>query len=158
MDLTPSQLSSLNEMGIPVWVLRSENIESKNNKESEQAFRSDCLVLIEADRNAQQAHRLLQAMLFSIGLSPEQFSVISSDQLAELQASTAQQKVLLVLGESFAQSLWGKTVVRGKSHQTSDTPISTVISFDLDELLSSPEKKALVWQDLLLVKQLLNAI
>jgi uracil-DNA glycosylase len=48
-------------------------------------------------------------------------------------------------------------VVRGQCHQTVDAPIPIIVSFSLDELLSSPENKALVWQDLLLAKQLLNA-
>jgi DNA polymerase III psi subunit len=149
MDLTPSQISSLDEMGIPVWELRSEQADRET---SEQLLPCDCLVMVESLNNDKKTQHLLQAMLFSIGLSPDQFTIINSDQL---QNSATPQKLLLVLGESFAQSLWGKSVVRGQNHQTLDVAISTVVSFSLDELLASPENKALVWQDLQLAKQAL---
>ena len=157
MDLTPGQLSSLSEMGIPVWELRTEKSELETLEPSEQVLNSNFLVLIEPDSHTEQSHRLLQAMLFSIGLSPDQFVIINSDQLPQLQNTSTRQKVLLVLGEGFAQSLWGKSVGRGQSHQTVDGSISTLVSFSLDEVLASPENKAFVWQDLQLAKQVLNA-
>jgi DNA polymerase III psi subunit len=157
MDLTPSQLSSLNEMGIPVWALRTANPENDTSETNQQALLTDCLVLIETHSDDQQVYRLLTAMLFSIGLHSEQFTIINSKQLSQLQSSITQQKLLLVLGEEFAQSLWGSSIVRGKSHQTLDADILTVVSYSLEELLASPDNKASVWQDLLLAKQILDA-
>ncbi len=157
MDLTSGQLSSLNEMAIPVWALRTENIEQQTSDTNEQLLHSDCFILLESYSDNQQAQRLLQAMLFSIGLQPDQYVIISSDQLPQLQSLPAmQQKLLLVLGESFAQSLWGKSVMRGQIHKMLDTSIATMVSFSLDELLAAPENKALAWQDLQLVRHLLN--
>lgn len=156
MDLTPGQLSSLSEMGIPVWALRNEGgTVSEDLAPSEQILDAHCFVLIEPDSHNEQLQRLLQALLFSIGLTPDQFVMINSEQLAQLQNNAKQQKVLLVFGESLALSLWGQSVVRGQVHQIINIPI--IVSFGLNELLSSPDDKALVWQDLLLAKQLLNA-
>lgn len=157
MDLTPRQLSSLSEMGIPVWALRSgSGAVSEDLAPNEQILDVDCFVLIEPDSHNDQRHRLLQAILFSIGLTPDQFVMINSEQLAQLQNTSTEQKVLLVFGESLAQSLWGKSVARGQVvHQIVNVPI--IVSFSLNELLLSPDNKALVWQDLLLAKQFLNA-
>jgi len=157
MNLTPSQLSSLNEMEIPVWALRSEKEESENAAVSKSSSLSDCVVLLEMQSDAQQAQRLIKAILFSISLNSDQFTIINSDQVSELQNMSNPAKLLLVFGEKFAQSLWGKSVIRGQSHQTLDAPTTTVVSFSLGELLKSPELKALVWQDLLLAQKILNA-
>ncbi|MFW5425897.1 MAG: DNA polymerase III subunit psi [Methylophagaceae bacterium] len=158
MELTPSQLSSLNEMGIPVWELRTDNTEQVSNEPVALILQAECLVLLESHSNEQQVQHLLQAMLFAIGLNADQFSIISSDQLPQLQDSSVPQKLLLVFGESFAQSLWGRSAVRGTQHKMLDTQVPTIVSFSLDELLVSPENKILAWQDLQLAKQILNAV
>lgn len=158
MDLTPSQLFSLDEMGIPVWGLRSESSSETVAEFTEQSLQGECLVIVESHNNDQQTQRLLHAMLFSIGLRDKQYTVISSDQLAQIQHGSVQQKRLLVLGEELAQSLWGKSVIRGKSHQALGNSISAVVSFSLEQLLTSPEDKALAWRDLQLLKNILNAV
>jgi hypothetical protein len=68
MELTSSQLSSLNEMGIPVWALRGEDIEYSSDA-NQYVASCDCLVLIDADKDNQKISRLLQAMLHAIGLN-----------------------------------------------------------------------------------------
>ena len=156
MELTPSQIFSLNEMGIPVWALRSEDSEYSSDA-NQYVASCDCLVLIEADKQNQKISRLLRAMLFSIGLSVEHYEIINTEQLSQLQNATDQQRLLLVFGEQFAQSLWGSSVVRGTSHTTVNPQISTVLSLSLDELITSPQNKVLAWQDLQLAKQILNA-
>ena len=159
MDLTPSQLSSLNEMGIPVWALRSEESQQDIEPSIEiSSFGCECLILVESHSNDQQVQRLLQALLFSIGLTTNKYTTISAAQLPQLQKLADQPSLLLVLGERFAQSLWGASVVRGKPHEPLNVQLATVVSFSLDEMLISPEKKALVWQDLQLAKQILDAI
>lgn len=158
MNLTPSQLSSLDEMGVPVWVLRSEPSPETVAEFTEQSLQGECLVIVESHNNNQQTQLLLHAMLFSIGLRAGQYTVISSDQLAQIQHESIQQKLLLVLGEELAQSLWGKSVIRGKSHQTFGNSVSAVVSFSLEQLLTSPTDKALAWRDLQLLKNTLNAV
>jgi uracil-DNA glycosylase len=74
-----------------------------------------------------------------------------------LQNSSDQQRLLLVFGEKLAQSLWGSSVIRGTLHKTVNSQISTVVSLSLDELIASPQNKALAWQDLQLAKQILDA-
>ena len=159
MDLTPSQLSSLNEMGIPVWELRTEQFEEKQagvTQLVEPLLSCSCVVMVESWTNDEQAQRLLKAIMFAIGLSAEQFTVITPDQLEQLQEPTSKHKLLLVLGERFAQSLWGKSVTRGSPHNMLTSQISTVVSMSIDEILASPENKYLAWQDLLLAKKSLN--
>ncbi len=157
MNLTPSQLSSLNEMEIPVWALRSNTTEVETVDSNTQLELRDCIVLVDSNSNDQQEQRLLVAMLHSINVKTEQFTVLNPEQLPQLQTIDQHPTLLLVLGESLAQSLWGKSVIRGQQHQTLQESISTVVSFRLDEILASPAHKALAWDDLLLAKRVLNA-
>ena len=157
MNLTPSQLSSLNEMGIPVWALHSNTAEAEPLEPTTQLELRDCLVLVDSNSNNQQEQRLLAAMLHSIGVPKHQFTTLNPEQLPQLQTHHQQPTLLLVLGESIAQSLWGKSMIRGQEHLTLEASIPTVVSYSLDEILASPEYKARVWGDLLLAKQVLNA-
>jgi len=164
LDLTPRQLSSLSEMGIPVWEFRSNEPEQPTPvvekivqvEPSEQLLNCDWIVLIDGQNCSEQRRQLLHAMLFAIGIEQHQVAIIDSDQLAQLQNVPPQRKVLIVLGELLAQSLLGDTVSRDAVHQTLNSQISTVVSFSLAELLASPENKALAWQDLQLAKQALS--
>lgn len=158
MDLTPSQLSSLDEMEIPVWELHSKHSSAATAELTDQALQGDCLVMLDSHSNDQQAQALLQAMLFSIGLNVGQYTVINSKQLDQIPDGSVQQKLLLVLGEELAQELWGKSVTRGKKHQALSVNISTVVSVSLEKLLASPNAKALAWHDLQLAKKTLDAI
>jgi len=163
MDLTPGQLSSLKEMGIPVWEFRTAEAEQTDSvveqlvstEPSEQLLNCDWVVLIDAQAYSEQARQLLHAMLYAIGVEHNQVAIIDSEQLASLQNLPSQNKVLFVLGEQLAQSLLSDTVSRGAIHQAFNTQITTVVSFSLDELLASPVNKALAWQDLQLAKQAL---
>lgn len=157
MDLTPRQLSSLDEMGIPVWALRSENSNEDTVALGEKLLPCECVILLESVNPDQKSQQLLQAMLFSIGLNLQQCVVINADQLSQLQDSASQQKLLLILGQEFAHSLWGKSAKRGECIQLFEKALQAVVSFSLDELLNSPENKALAWQDLLLAKQIIDA-
>ncbi|NOQ82029.1 MAG: hypothetical protein GQ548_05850 [Methylophaga sp.] len=163
MELTPRQLSSLKEMGIPVWEFRSTEAEQAvfvdkqlaSTEPSEKLLNCDWVVLIDGQNYSEQAQRLLHAMLFAIGIEQNQVVIIDSEQLTQLQNMPRQRKVLIVLSEVIAKSLLGESVIRGSVHQTLNSQISTVVSFGLDELLENPENKALAWQDLQLAKQAL---
>ncbi|NQZ54608.1 MAG: DNA polymerase III subunit psi [Piscirickettsiaceae bacterium] len=163
MELNLGQLSTLNEMGIPVWELRSNaavelsavNDELSPIELSEQQLMCDCWVMIESQLESQQAERLLHAMLNTIGITQEKITIVNPAQIPQLQSLPSQNKVLLVLGDSLAQSTFGDTVIRGKAHTILDSELTTIVSFALDDLLALPENKALAWQDLQLVKQYL---
>jgi len=161
MELTPGQLSSLNEMGIPVWEFRSTIAEGTTavvdevtgQQPSEQLLNCDWVVMIDDQNYGEQAQRLLHAMLLSIGIEEQQLAIIDAKQLTQLQNIPTQRKVLIVLGCDIAKELLGESVVRGLVHKTLDSHISTVVSFALDDLLENPQNKADAWQDLQLAKQ-----
>ena len=163
MELTPGQLSSLNEMGIPVWEFRSNKTEETAelvgeaiaHQPSEQLLNCDWVVMIDEQNYDEQAQSLLHAMLLSIGIEEQQLAVIGAKQLTQLQNVSAQQKVLIVLGHDIAKEQLGESVIRGAIHKTLDSQISTVVSFALDDLLENPQNKADAWQDLQLAKQAL---
>jgi len=161
MELTPGQLSSLNEMGIPVWEFRSNKAEETtavvdeiiSQQPSEKLLNCDWVVMIDDQNYGEQAQRLLHAMLLSIGIEEQQLVIIDAKQLTQLKNVSAQQKVLIVLGNDMAKEQLGESVVRGSVHKTLDSQISTVVSFALDDLLENPQNKADAWQDLQLAKQ-----
>ncbi len=156
MELNPGQLSTRNEMGIPVWELRTANTEptisSVDAEPDEQLLQCHCMVMVESQTTNEQAQRLLHAMLSAIGITAQQIAIVTPEQLAQLHNLPSQNNVLLVLGTALAQSLFDDGVIRGQIHQTLRSQLTTVISFSLEDLLNSPENKALVWQDLQLVK------
>lgn len=163
MDLTPRQLSSLKDMGIPVWEVRSTEPEQTipvaeqrvSAEPSEQLLNCDWVVLIDAQTYTKQAGQLLHAMLYAIGIEQNQVAIIDSEQLSQLQKVSSQSKILFVLGEHLAQPLQKDTLSRGSVYHVLNSQITTVISFSLDELLANPANKALAWQDLKLAKQTL---
>lgn len=167
MDLTPGQLSTLTEMGIPVWELRQQKVTEfvttsdyvTNPVEiNEQLLQSDWLILIDKETYSEQAQRLLHAMLSSIGLSLQRVAIITHEQLPELQNLSAERKVLLAFGTAAAQLLLDDQLpfddCRGRTHQILASQLTTVVSFGLEDLLNNPENKVLAWQDL----QLANSV
>ena len=165
MDLKPGQLSALAEMGIPVWELRQQKITELeiatghpiNSAEiDQQLLQSDWLILIDKQTYNDQAQRLLQAMLSTIGLSLQTVAIVTHEQLPQLHVLSADRKVLLAFGTTARQlMLDNKSTLeesRGKAHQTLNSKLTTIVSFGLDELLERPENKILAWQDLQLAR------
>lgn len=164
MDLQSGQLSALHEMGIAVWQRRPDKIaesvptEQTANSEPLNEQLSHCNWIVLLDHQAQNEHqqRLLQAMLSAIGLNQQQVAIVTGEQLAQLNDLPAEGKILLVFGSDASQLVLSDTSsfddCHGKTHQTLPSKLTTIVSFGLAELLSSPEKKALAWQDLQLAK------
>ena len=165
MDLKPGQLSALAEMGIPVWELRQQTITElvtttdhviSTAEIDEQLLQCDWLILIDKQTYNEQAQRLLQAMLSIIGLSLQTVAIVTHEQLPQLQHLSADQKIILAFGNTVAQLLLNEKITldafRGKTHQTLNSKLTTVVSFGLEELLNNPENKVLAWQDLQLAK------
>ena len=163
MQLTPRQLSSLNEMGIPVWEFRSTKAEKTAGvvaeiivqQPSEQLLNCDWVVMIDHNHYGEQAQRLLYAMLLSMGIEEHQFAIIDVKYSVQLQNIDSKRKVLIVLGNDIAKELLGEPLVPGTIHKILNSQISTIISFSLDDLLENPQNKVHAWQDLQLAKQAL---
>lgn len=156
--LLPEQLSTLNEMGIPVWELRLQatspaDITPVNAEFYEPLPAVDCLMLVADQDDTDEAKRLLHAMLFSIGLTSHNSAIVYPQQLSQLLASTHQHKVLVAFGEQLVpQALSSQATDRGHIYSSSDSALKIIISLSLTSLLTSPNKKALAWQDLQLLK------
>tara|TARA_R110002050_G_scaffold1244_4_gene8668 strand:+ start:104356 stop:104862 length:507 start_codon:yes stop_codon:yes gene_type:complete len=158
--LAPGQLSTLTEMGIPVWELRSqassslvETIEPSITQSYEPLPNVDCLMVVADEDFNDEAQRLLQAMLFSIGLTANNSAIVSPKQLSLLQTETSQHKIVVAFGDQLIpQALNALAIDRGHIYSSADSTVNIIISLSLRSLLASPAKKALAWQDLQLVK------
>jgi hypothetical protein len=107
----------------------------------------------------QAAHRLLQAMLSTIGLSLADVCLLSLTELGKLIDAVegeSQQKVVLLLGEQAVKQAFDESAkvssYRNEAHAISSALLTTVASFSLEDLLQNPEHKVLAWQDLQLAK------
>ncbi len=165
MKLNLSQEQVLNEMAIPIWVRRQRSAQTNDDHLpiiDERLNAVDCLILIDGQTYNEQAHRLLDAMLFSIGLCSDQVALIKLEQIAEIAGILTDKKLLLVFGQSAIEALTGKKNLvsdyRGKTHKNPNVACTTIVSIGLDVLLESPENKASVWQDLQLVKRTHQAL
>ncbi|PHS68989.1 MAG: hypothetical protein COB23_07680 [Methylophaga sp.] len=166
MALEPRQLSALNEMGIPVWGLRTQLpveilpivdiAETSIAEIDENLLQRDWLILVDQPTISEQAQRLLDAMLLAIGLMQQHVTIVTSKQLSQLQQLSAARKIILSLGSKNSQLLLGESTKldshRGKVHQVLTPQFTTIVSFGLEELLEFPQYKILAWQDLLLAK------
>lgn len=160
------QLAILTEMGIPVWELRSQQISQPATSKVTDVISTalnaefyeplpavDCLIVVTEQDNNEKAKRLLHAMLFSIGLTPNNSAIVSAQQLSQLQTSPYPHKALIVFGEQLVpQTLNSQAVDRGRIHSSADPALKIIISLSLMDLLNSPDKKVLAWQDLQLLK------
>ncbi|MDB2705670.1 DNA polymerase III subunit psi [Pseudomonadota bacterium] len=146
MGLSTRQLSTLATMGIPVWEYRTEDVvsELENDTLSQEMHDRllDCQCWVVSDKlEDERMHRLLHAMLFSIGIDPSQFVVIHPEHSAEIEQLDASKKVILILGELQNTHLADKS--------------TSVVSHSLLSLLEHPKLKSEVWLALQRVKQAL---
>jgi len=163
MELNPWQLSTLKELGIPVWEFRTNEpkhtaavVEEVGFTEAnEQLLKSEWVVVIDDENYSEQAQSLLHAMLQAIGTDEQKLAIITPEQLTQLHNVPSQNKVLFVLGEIVARTAFGESTFRDSIHQTLNSNIKTVVSFSLNELLANPANKALAWHDLQLAKRAL---
>lgn len=157
MMLAPGYLSVLTEMGIPVWELRSQDAGSELTSTNVEFIESlpavDCLIVIAEQDRHDEAIRLLHAMLFSIDITLDNSAIVSADQLEQLSTSHTQHKVLIAFGERLVPAdLNSQTNGQEHAYSETDSKLKIIVSTSLTVLLSSPAKKALVWQDLQLLK------
>lgn len=161
MMLEPGQLSTLTEMGIPVWERRTLEISIAEIEPVSAEFHEpipipavDCLIVLAEQDNVDETIRLLHAMLYSIGLTSNNSAIIFPHQLSQLITSVYEHKLLLVLGDDLVpQDLISETMIRGHVYSAENSALKIISSLSLMTLLKSPDQKALAWQDLQLVKQ-----
>jgi len=162
MQLNAQQLTVLAEMGIPIWQLRTtdpvleQHVEDQDvsSEIAAEVLTKNWLVLVD-DVNDNSAKRsLLDNMLKAIKVAPDNVAIVTTKQYQQLEQIPSLRRVLLVLGDKAAELVLGSQQsleqYRGSIQQAH---IDAVISFDLDDLLANPQKKALAWQDLMLAKR-----
>ena len=96
---------------------------------------------------------VLENMLLSIGIAPEQFSLVQVAREQDHNKSSCSGKILLVTGQLAASLLFNRPLVlasmRGKIHQVGEHRI--VVTYHPDELRKNPALKKMAWQDLRLL-------
>ncbi|MDF1588035.1 MAG: DNA polymerase III subunit psi [Gammaproteobacteria bacterium] len=160
MQLNSSQLSILEEIGIPVWELRPQNVEPRPQQreiltaETKIQCQQSWIVVVDKIEDNSAKQSLLYAMLKAINVSYDDVAVITSNDYLMLDLDSTNNKIVLVLGSAALSYIDGISETleqcRGKIHQVD---IDTVVSYGLDQLLNDPNKKAVVWQDLLFAKR-----
>ena len=108
---------------------------------------------------------LFQGLIRSLGLGPQEWSWKNAgDDLNQLHVpEDGLPVVALAFGGSIAQKITGEKDSLPQLRETilalnngSDEEIPVIASFDLAQLLAKPKDKALLWQDLLLAKSVLQ--
>jgi DNA polymerase III psi subunit len=159
------QVSLLSEMGIPVWQLRQKVIidEASKTRIYEEVDNNPLLARIESakwlichDReNTQQTQRLIQSILLAMNIALTDTCSLTPAELKALEPETiinAENKQLWVFGESIIKQLFGDAAsveqLRHEPQFALSSKLTTLVSLDLASLLSIPEAKKQLWQDL----------
>jgi len=170
----------LKEMGITEWTSKDS---AQNDPAPESLPKVDQTVSMEAPEVLEKASQgiwwffgpqpqgdaqtLFQNMIRSLGLSPQEWSWKSAnDNLSALQApDNGLPVVAIAFGGPVVQKITGERDPLPQLRETvlalntgADEEIPVIASFDLDQLLAKPRDKALLWQDLLLAKSVLQNI
>jgi len=169
----------LKEMGVTQWSARDSDGPSSAESPSI-ASQDPAIKSVEAVEKAPQgywwffgvqpqgdAQILFQSMIRALGLGPQEWSwKNANDDLNQLQApENGLPVVVLAFGGSVAQKITGERDSLPQLRETilslnngSDEEIPVIASFDLTQLTAKPKDKALLWQDLLLAKSVLQNI
>jgi DNA polymerase len=114
-----------------------------------------------------EAQALFQSVIRALGLGPEEWSWKNAgDNLKQLKApDNGLPVVAFAFGGSIAQKITGEKDALPQLRETilalnngADEEIPVIVSFDLAQLVAKPKDKALLWQDLLLAKSVLQNI
>ena len=177
--MTNAQTAFLKEMGITQWSARDSD-SSSPSKSPKVASQDAALNSVEKVEKVSQgywwffgaqpqgdAQALFQNMIRALGLGPQEWSwKNASDDLSQLKAQeNGLPVVALAFGGAVAQKITGERDALPQLRETilalnngSDEEIPVIASFDLAQLIAKPKDKALLWQDLLLAKSVLQNI
>ncbi|NQY51468.1 MAG: DNA polymerase III subunit psi [Piscirickettsiaceae bacterium] len=163
MKLDGIQLFTLEEIGIPIWELRSTNIAIQSAVLlDEQQLQADWLIIHAEDHYTKQKQELLTMMLFAIGVDIMNVTIIDSDQLQDLTFQILTNKILLVLGRQlrlkFPPEKSNLNIFMSKLHVPKKTELNIFTTYDLSDLLHYPDKKFDAWQILKLALQTYNKV
>jgi DNA polymerase len=157
----------LKEMGIAEWSLRSAGQDSvpsiTPSAELHQAvpnLEPKVYWLFYGQAPGGDQERLFQNILLALGLLPKEWEWRS---LTDTQAPNTQLPcVAFAFGEQAAQVLSGEqeplTQLRDVVLEIAGQDIPLIASFDLAHCLNRPKDKALLWQDLLLARSVLQSL
>ncbi|OWS68920.1 DNA polymerase III subunit psi [Polynucleobacter campilacus] len=177
--MTNTQTAFLKEMGITQWSARDSDASSPS--ESPQVASQDAALnsVEKVEKISQgywwffgaqpqgEAQALFQNMIRALGLGRQEWSwKNTSDDLSQLKAPENGLPVVgFAFGGAVAQKITGERDALPQLRETilalnngSDEEIPVIASFDLAQLIAKPKDKALLWQDLLLAKSVLQNI
>lgn len=163
----------LKEMGITEWTSRNEAIQSVNPVQQEPVAQTEVLEnraptgiwWFFGSKPQGDAEQLFRNIIRALGLSGQEWSwkepsePINPEQLP----SDGLPIVAIAFGGGVAQKLSGErdalpqlreTILAMDAQGLEELPL--IASFELNHLLTRPKDKALLWQDLLLAKSVLQ--
>jgi DNA polymerase III psi subunit len=165
------QVFLLSEMGIPVWHLRQKLMVEKvlADSDAEQVDNKVLLSRIKPAKwlichdsdNSQQTQRLMQSLFLALNIAWTDICSVTAAELKQLESEAivnTENKQLLVFGESIIKQLFGDAAtleqLRFEPQTALQSKLTTSASLSLDMLLTTPETKKQLWQDLRHLKQL----
>lgn len=165
--VSKQKLFKLMRLG-PVWESREPAVSQHNDEMSSPASMSATSgLLVMVDQLQDKGLKLTHEMMRCIGLSaPDGFDVFTTDDFDRKQLIDKIQEtcptMLLAMGQKATLELFqGRgdfNTLRGKVQQASlaDTVISVIVTEHPDFLRQHPIEKRKVWDDVLLIKAILN--
>jgi uracil-DNA glycosylase len=169
----------LKEMGITQWSSKDGDLSSAADNPAIGIEAPDTKIVAAVEKVPQgywwffgvqpqgDAQILFQSMIRALGLGPQEWSwKNASDNLKQLQIPEDSLPVVaLAFGGAVAQKITGERDSLPQLRETifalnngADEEIPVIASFDLAQLIAKPKDKALLWQDLLLAKSVLQNI
>ena len=169
----------LKEMGISQWSSKDGDLPSEADKPAVGIEATDTKSVAAVEKVSQghwwffgvqpqgDAQILFQSMIRALGLGSQEWSwKNASDDLKQLQMpEDGLPVVALAFGGAVAQKITGERDSLPQLRETilalnngADEEIPVIASFDLAQLIAKPKDKALLWQDLLLAKSVLQNI
>ena len=157
----------LKEMGVTEWSLRSTTpasppmiTASADPQEPITNEEAKVYWLFYGEAPGGDQERLFQNILLALGLLPAEWEWRS---LSDTQAPNTQLPcVAFAFGEQAAQALSGEkeplSQLRDLVLEIAGQDIPLIASFDLAHCLNRPKDKALLWQDLLLARSVLQSL